>query len=641
MKRYRKTAALLAALVMVSTALTGCSGNENRNTSKETENSTIINVSNINEQNISDITDVKCTITLSDSGISCDGKGAEAEGSTLKITEAGDYLISGELSDGRICIEADENSEVRLILSGVSISSSTSSAISAENGASVTLLLADGASNTFSDTSGYAEDDKCDACIYAKGSLTISGAGSLDVTGNADHGIHSKGTVTIESGNISVTSANDGIKGKDAVNISDGTISVTSAGDAICANNSDEGMGTIDISGGEFTIVSGGGAANAPVKKNEPFGRSDASDEDSTSSKGIKSQGNLTITGGKFTMDCCDDSFHSSSDLTVSGGEFAIATGDDAFHADNALVMDSGKGEISKCYEGFEGMTVTVNGGEWSITASDDGINAADGSSSGGQPFAANENTYIEINGGTVYVNADGDGIDTNGNFTINGGIVSVDGPTTGADGALDFDGTGIVNGGTLYAAGSSAMAQTPADSSEQYTLALFFTSAREGGTKITLKNSDSSEIFSCTPSKNYETLVISSAELAENSKITVFENDAELCTVTLSGKVTKINESGEAVSGGFGGFGGGQGGGFGGGFGGEKPQRPDGEAPEMPEGGFDNGEMPQPPEGFENGEMPQMPEGGFGNGERPEMPNGEKPGGTTSQTESEASASA
>ena len=185
MKRYRKTAALLAALVMVSTALTGCSGNENRNTPKETENSTIINVSNINEQNISDITDVKCTITLSDSGISCDGKGAEAEESTLKITEAGDYLISGELSDGRICIEADENSEVRLILSGVSVSSSTSSAISAENGASVTLLLADETSNTFSDTSGYAEDGKCDACGHKMSGTggNTGGNGGKDNTG--------------------------------------------------------------------------------------------------------------------------------------------------------------------------------------------------------------------------------------------------------------------------------------------------------------------------------------------------------------------------------------------------------------------------------------------------------------------------
>lgn len=630
MKRFRKTAALLAAIVMVSAAFTGCSGNKNRNTLKETENSSIVNVSNINEQNISDITDIKCTITLSDSGINCSGNGAEADGSTLKITEAGDYLISGELSDGRICIEADENSEVRLILNGVSVSSSVSSAISAENSAAVTFLLAEGTENTFSDISEYSEDDKCDACIYTKGSLTVSGAGSLSVTGNANHGIHSKGTITIESGNISVTSSNDGIKGKDAVNISDGTINVTSAGDAICANNSDEGMGTIGISGGEFTIVTGGGAENAPVKRNDPFGRSDASDEDSTSSKGIKSQGTMTISGGKFTMDCCDDSFHSNADLTVSGGEFDITTGDDAFHADNALVIENGNGEISKCYEGFEGMTVTVNGGEWSITASDDGINAADGSSSGGQPFAANENTYIEINGGTLYVNADGDGIDSNGDLTINGGIVSVDGPTTGADGALDFDGTGIVNGGTLYAAGSSAMAQTPADSSEQYTLALFFTSARDGGTKITLKNSDGTEIFSCTPSKRFESLVISAAELAENSEITVFENDTELCIVTLSGKVTKINESGEAVSGGFGGFGGG-----------EKPQRPNGEAPEMPEGGFENGEMPQPPDGFGNGEMPQVPEGGFGNAEPPEMPNGERPNGTAAKAESETSASA
>lgn len=629
MKRYRKTAALLAALVMVSAVFTGCS--QNRNTSKETEIPSDINVSNISEQNIGDIADVKCTIMLSDSGISCSGNGAAADGNTLKITEAGDYLISGELSDGRICIEADESSQVRLIMNGVSVSSSVSSAISAENGAAVTLLLAEGTENSFTDTSEYSADDKCDACIYAKGSLTISGAGSVNVTGNANHGIHSKGILSIDSGNISVTSANDGIKGKDAVNITDGAISVTSAGDAVCANNSDDGMGTVDISGGEFTIVTGGGAANAPVKRNEPFGRNDASDEDGVSSKGIKSQGSLTISGGKFNMDCCDDSFHSNSDLTVSGGEFTIATGDDAFHADSALVMDSGKGEISKCYEGFEGMTVTVNGGEWSITASDDGINAADGSSSGGQPFVANENTYIEINGGTLYVSADGDGIDSNGDITINDGNISVDGPTTGADSALDFDGTGIVNGGTLYAAGSSAMAQIPSDSSEQYTLALFFTSAREGGTKIALKRSDGTEIFSCTPSKSFETLVISAAELAENSEITVFENDTELCTVTLSGKVTKINESGESVSGGFGGFGG------------EKPQRPDGEAPEMPQppDGFENGEMPQPPDGFGNGEMPQMPEGGFGNGERPEVPNGERPDGTPPRADSETSASA
>ncbi|MGN1089565.1 MAG: carbohydrate-binding domain-containing protein [Huintestinicola sp.] len=536
------------------------------------------------------------------------GKGISAEGSTVVVSAAGEYAVSGSTDNGQIIVDAPDNAKVRLILNGVSLKNESTSAIYVKSADKAIIELAEGSVNILSDCSKYSDEDETDACIYSKDDLKINGKGSLTVNGNGNHGIHGKDDVEIEDGSICVLAVNDGIKGKDSVQISGGNVTVVSEGDGICSNNSDEeGKGTVNISGGSINITSGGGAENAKQKTESFFNfrkESSVTDEDNVSCKGIKSAGDMTVSGGVFTLDCCDDAFHSNGNILISGGEFLISSGDDGIHADADLSVSGGKGEIIRSYEGLEGTAVVFSGGDWSVTASDDGVNSAGGSdsTSGRQQdmFAVNENNVIKVTGGKLFVNADGDGLDSNGSLEMSGGEVYIDGPVNSANGALDFNGTGIVTGGVLCAAGASGMAQTPSEGSTQNTLAVTFTSERAAGTEISVKTADGDEIFSYAPSKKFGSVIISLPELA--SGCVVYENGKELFTADITSVITTVNEKGEAVNG-MGGFGGRGGKGD---FGGGKP-------------GFnadENGEMPERPD--MNGEKPKMPRD---DRQPPEMP--------------------
>ena len=148
--------------------------------------------------------------------------------------------------------------------------------------------------------------------------------------------------------------------------------------------------------------------------------------------KGIKSTGDLSITGGTFTINSADDSVHSNTSLTVSGGVFEIASGDDAFHADETLTVTAGVINIAESYEGLEALHVDIQGGEITLVATDDGLNAAGGTDSSGTAggrdgmfgggrmgggMSSASTGSIVISGGTLYINASGDGIDANGSL--------------------------------------------------------------------------------------------------------------------------------------------------------------------------------------------------------------------------------
>ena len=147
----------------------------------------------------------------------------------------------------------------------------------------------------------------------------------------------------------------------------------------------------------------------------------------------------------------------------IEGGTFEIKTGDDGAHADGNTTVSGGTLNITECYEGLEGATVDITGGEIHIVASDDGINAAGGNDQSGfgpwqDAFSGSSEYYINISGGVIYIDASGDGIDSNGDLTVTGGEIYIDGPTSDGDGALDYDGTGTITGGTLVAVGSNGM---------------------------------------------------------------------------------------------------------------------------------------------------------------------------------------
>lgn len=486
-------------------------------------------------------------ISLNGSAITSDGDGVTIEGSTATITAAGTYSLSGTLTDGQIIVNTEDEAVVRLVLNGADLSSSTSAPIYIMNAQKAMIVLADNTKNAVSDSLSpvfAAPDvDEPNAAIFSAADLTIAGNGSLTVDGTYNDGIASKDGLIVASGTIAVTAVDDGIRGKDYLVVKDGAITVTAQGDGIKADNAEDATkGYISIQKGVINITAGGDAITAETDvlimdgqlTLASGGGSQSTVSADASAKGIKGVASVQIDGGTLTIDAADDALHSNGSLTINDGTLALASGDDGLHADATLTVNGGNIDITNSYEGLESAVITVNAGDIQLVSSDDGVNVAggnDGSGMGGRPghgatqdtFTYSGNAYLYIRGGTLVVDAAGDGLDSNGAIEMTGGTVLVNGPTEQMNGALDYDGGFNVMGGLLVAAGSAGMAEAPGAYSSQSSLLINYTSPQVAGTLVHIENGAGENILTFAPSKDYQSLAFSSPELAEGAVYTIY----------------------------------------------------------------------------------------------------------------------
>ncbi len=494
-------------------------------------------------------------ITLNGDSITADNDGVIVDGTTVTITAAGTYSLTGSLADGQIVVDTDDDGLVRLVLAGVNISSSISAPINIVNADEAMIVLADGTENTLTDAATYvyanSEDDEPNAALFSAADLTLSGTGSLTVSANYNDGIASKDGLIIASGTITVNAVDDGIRGKDYLVVEDGNITITAGGDGLKSDNDEDAtLGYIAVEAGSLNITAGGDAIAAKTDVMiadgnftlSSGGGSSAQIAETDSAKGIKGPVAVSINGGIFTIDSADDAIHSNGSIVINGGTFSIASGDDGAHADTALEINAGTIDVTRSYEGLESAALTINGGDINVTASDDGINGAGGNDAsgvvagpgfggdrgqGGGPgqdaFAASGNYSLNINGGTVVVNANGDGLDVNGSITMTGGLVIVNGPTEQMNGALDYDGTFEITGGFFVTAGSSGMAMAPSNSSSQNSVLINFTSTQAAGTVVHIQNSAGEDLLTFAPAKAYQSITFSSPQLAQGTAYTVY----------------------------------------------------------------------------------------------------------------------
>ena len=316
--------------------------------------------------------------------------------------------------------------------------------------------------------------------IKGKASLTING-GNITVNASKGDGIKSdeddatklaegKGLVKIASGNITITSAFDGISASNTVQVTKGettdepTIKITAGGGQTCLGNSQGGsQGGRGGMGGGFP---GGG-----------FGGGNSCSPDS-SMKGIKADSNIVIEAGKIDVNSHDDGIHSDGNLTVSGGFTTVKTDDDGLHSEKALTIKGGTVEVTMAYEGMEGAEMTFEGGVTSVITTDDGWNAAGGSSTanggnqggnqgwggpgGGGPggFGSSDGSKAKVTGGFHYIyvgTGDTDGLDSNGDIEITGGVVIIECRMNGGMGGMvDSDGSTSIKGGKLLGFGTN-----------------------------------------------------------------------------------------------------------------------------------------------------------------------------------------
>lgn len=447
-------------------------------------------------------------ITLSGKTATCDSSNVHIEDGVVTIKAAGVYVLSGTLTDGTVVVDAGDDDKVQLVFDGVSITAADYAAIYAKNADKVFVTLTEGTENTLTVSGDYVQtdDNNVDAVIFAKCDLTLGGSGSLTVKDTTGHGIVSKDDLVVTGGTYTIDSQDHCLNGKDSVRIADGTFTLTCDEDGIHAGNDDQ-----------------------------------------------------------------QDSY-----IYIEGGDIDISVGDDAMHAEGLLIITGGDIDISKSYEGIEGYKILVTGGDIDVVANDDGFNAARPDSNGqsdgtqsteddqrqtdsfqrrtndtetnrpelpekgdrpgdsgtpggsgmGAGMDADYDAYILITGGTININADGDGIDSNGYIGIAGGNVYVFGPSNNGNGALDYGIYAAITGGEMVAVGGSGMEQGFGDESTQCSALVNFDEWIDAGETITLTDSNGNKLLTYKADKRFDSVLISTSDMKQGETYTLTAGD-------------------------------------------------------------------------------------------------------------------
>lgn len=499
--------------------------------------------------------------------------GVTVEDGTLTITKAGTYKLSGEYQ-GQIKVETADSDAVRLVLDNANITNSSGAALNVVNADEVILYSASGTTNTISDGADYTatgEDDP-DAVVYSKADMTIAGEGTLKVNGNHEDGIHTSDGLVIASGTLEVNAANTGIKGKDYVDILGGTINVTAQQDGIkSTNDTDEGKGWTRLSNGTVTVNAGddGFKASRVVEISGGSLTVEQSDE------GIEAQ-YINVSGGDVNVTSADDGMNASLKTSNSESTDSSAnTSDTANQQQNnrqqgSLPGGQQNGTSNQQQQGMgqpPAMSGTSQDGTSQNGASGTaqqqnntqnqgnqnmgqppampGGNAQDGTSQngttgtgqqamgqppqGGMPGGGGGtfeviDAAINVSGGHVTVNAEGDGIDSNGVTTLSGGTLIVNGPSQGGNAALDTNGDLLLNGATVLSGSTADMFEAPSTNSTSGYLKLTNSSGFEQGSTVQVADSSGKVVANYKVTKsNVQLVLVSSSSIVKGQSYTAY----------------------------------------------------------------------------------------------------------------------
>lgn len=558
-----KLVAGLLGYALLACSISGCSFDSFSKTATETSSENSSSATEITYLNADDMftdrdkevgydEDTATAITLSDNASSCDSSSVSISDNTITITDEGTYLLTGSLSDGQVIVNANDK-KVQLVLDSVNINCDTSAALYVKAADKVFVTLASDSENSLSNTSDFVaiDDNNIDAVIFSKDDLTLNGSGTLTVTAKYGHGIVSKDDLVITSGTYQITAAKHALSGKDSVRIADGVLTLDAGTDGIHSENTDnDAKGFIYIANGDISITADSDGFDAEETLQVDGGNIEVAAGDD----GLHADGDLIITDGTINVTKSYEGLEGMT-VTVEDGNISVVSSDDGINAagDGTSEESSQSGTPPEKPDGSDstedrpeppsGFDKNDNSSANSNSDSNSdskpadlpdgnggsgGGNDAPGGGNGGPGGGMEEATdynLIQISGGKIYINANGDGIDSNGNLTVTGGEIYVDGPTSGGDGALDCSGTALISGGTVIAVGSSGMAENFDSSSAQGSMITTVSDSMITG-DITLTDSEGNTIVSYSPSKEYSSVAISCADLKEGETYTLVAGD-------------------------------------------------------------------------------------------------------------------
>lgn len=313
-------------------------------------------------------------IELSGSSTSVSGDGVTVSGSTVTISKAGTYVISGQSDGVQIKIAADKSDDVKLVLKGATMTN-TDAAISATSAGHVYLTLAEGTTNSLSDSSSNS-DEKANAALFSKVDLTINGSGTLNVDGKKSNAIKANDTLHITGGTFNITSVGDAFNVNDELNVTGTTMTIDAKEDGVKVDNDDDmTVGNMYLANNTITVTAG--------------------------DDGVHASGNLVIDSGTYTVKNATEGIEGKS-ITINGGDINVYATDDGVNAANKNAQQS------DIYFTMTGGNLTVEVGQ-------------------GDTDPIDSNGNITVTGGTIKLIGQS-GFDFDGTATYTGGDIYING---------------------------------------------------------------------------------------------------------------------------------------------------------------------------------------------------------------------
>ena len=510
------------------------------------------------------------------------GSGIVIKDNVISISEGGDFSVTGTLADGMIYVNTTD--KVKLRLSGANITNSTGPAIFFDNAEKAFITITENTENYLADGAEYTSED-ADAVLFSNDDLEIKGSGILNITGNYKHGIAGDDDVAIENGIINIVANEHGIKANDTLSVSGGTMNITAktgkgmkAGteviidDGAITINSEqsegiESKGTLTINGGDINITSADDGINTGNESSE-------TDSASQMTGGGKGQRPMPENDGEIPeMPEMPQGERGQKPFNTNGGVMPNMS-DMPQGKQNQQLPQSGDGTMpQRSQVGGRGNRTPQTNGDTALPNGEqlpqDGSAPNDmvmggrgkGDGFGGGMGMVDEETAaahaITINGGKIYIKANGDGIDSNGSLTINGGEVIIDGPASSGNGPIDSQGKMSINGGSVFTVSSAGMLQLPTDTEGQNILRVILSERQSAGSEVSIRKSENgseSELISYTPERDYQAVVFSSAEIESGKEYVIYINDEKYETVTAVKGTTSVGNSVGGNKGGIGG---------------------------------------------------------------------------------------
>ena len=451
----------------------------------------------------------------------------ETSGAHVSIMQSEDlaeeitYTLAGTSADGGFYMEGSYKATIEL--NGLTLTNQSATysgaAVHIQNGKRIKVKPLTGTTNTLVDAASGAQK----GCLYIKGHAEFAQKGTLNVTSNVKHAIKTGEYFTIKNATINVLGAvGDGISCNEYFLMESGTINISGTQDdgIQCDLDGTESTGELtdheDEDSGNIYLQ--GGTINVSVTADK--------------AKAIKSEGDMTITGGTITCSTSGGGVWDTDELKTKAAACLSADGNMTISGEAVLNLtstgDGGKGISADGTLTFNGGTTIVSTSGNALVASssgslsvitdsrnldyyttsyksspkgikadgaiiiNDGIINITTTGAGGEGIESKD--YINITGGQVIVNASDDAINAaykkndqkqwvsgSGDLTITGGYIFA--RSTGNDG-MDSNGDTKISGGIIYAIGASG-GEMAIDANTEEQKKLYIT----GGTIFALGN--------------------------------------------------------------------------------------------------------------------------------------------------------